>query len=245
MTFPYHGLPDWGLTGRKATVYGLDDLGEAVARLGSPVVWDRRGDVFWIETFEYGRRKASVSGDPVGYTNTLSSALAEHGPYCMVIGPATGLGAYVDVRWFHPLPPYGGWGHEVWWSGYDILGTVAFSMAYTTGTKSLVARAVYNVPQEKLYILGPRGELHLIAADVSLLMDLSCHHIIKVVADFDMGYYKRVILDRETFECEDIELCSQDNTDKPALLHWVNITKDTESICKMTIDTLILTQNEP
>ena len=245
MTFPYHGLPDWGLTARKATVYGLDDLGEAVARLGSPVVWDRRGDVFWIETFEYGLRKADVSGSPTGYTSQLSSALAEHGPYCLVISPAADSLATVAVQWFHPLPPYGGWGHEVWWSGYDIFGEIRFNMSYFTGTMSLVARAIYNVPEENLYLLGAGEELHLIAENAGLLMDLSCYHVIKIVADFDTGYYKRVILDRETFECEDIELYSLVTDKKPALCHWVNIIKNAASTCELAIDTLILTQNEP
>ena len=245
MSFPYHGLPDWGLTGRKATVYGLDDLGEAVARLGSPVVWDRRGDVFWIETFQYGRRKVSLTGEPKDYKHALSSFLAEHGTYCMVIRPAAGIDSYVRAVWYHPLPPFGGWGHEVWWSGYDLGGKVSFSMVYSDGSTMWTAQAMYNVPEKKLYVLGPLGVLTEIASNVSLLMGLGYYHIIKVVADFDTGYYKRVILDRWTYDCEEYKLCSEESPIENSLMHSIEVRRTVDSTCELTIDTLILTQNEP
>ncbi len=49
-----HGTPDWGLVGPKATVFGLDDLGEHAVRLGSPHLWDRRGDLLFATDFRDG-----------------------------------------------------------------------------------------------------------------------------------------------------------------------------------------------
>jgi len=36
------------------TTYGLDDLGEHAVRLGSPHLWDRRGDTILLDSFEEG-----------------------------------------------------------------------------------------------------------------------------------------------------------------------------------------------
>lgn len=49
-----HGTPDYGLTKKDSTIFGLDDLGELAVRLGSIVSFDRRGDVVGLDDFEQG-----------------------------------------------------------------------------------------------------------------------------------------------------------------------------------------------
>ena len=49
-----HGVQDFGASSGQNSTYGLTDLGELAVRLGSPVSFDRRGDVVMMETFEDG-----------------------------------------------------------------------------------------------------------------------------------------------------------------------------------------------
>ena len=47
-------LNDMHVPRKRGQVYSLLDLGELAARLGSPVTFDRRGDVAWIDDFAGG-----------------------------------------------------------------------------------------------------------------------------------------------------------------------------------------------
>jgi len=57
---PGKDYPDWGGYPVSQAVYPLKDLGEAVVRLGSPVIWDRGGAVALIEDFEQGLGRVVV-----------------------------------------------------------------------------------------------------------------------------------------------------------------------------------------
>ena len=46
--------PDWSKYLPGSTRHSLEDMSELAARLGSPDVYDRRGEVVWMDTFGYG-----------------------------------------------------------------------------------------------------------------------------------------------------------------------------------------------
>lgn len=49
-----HTAPDWSWMGKVSTIYALQDMAELAARLGSPVTFDRRGNVIWFDDFSEG-----------------------------------------------------------------------------------------------------------------------------------------------------------------------------------------------
>lgn len=49
-----HGLPDSSNVKSTIATYNLQDLAEHAARLGSPVLWDRRGQLVWMDDFRHG-----------------------------------------------------------------------------------------------------------------------------------------------------------------------------------------------
>jgi len=84
-----HGTPDWGLVGPKYTTFGLDDLGESVVRLGSPVLWDRRGDVLHQTDFRDGLGSFDWLAVGAGAAITLHAGNARTGAYCAKLTPAS------------------------------------------------------------------------------------------------------------------------------------------------------------
>jgi len=84
-----HGTPDWGLVGPKSTTYGLDDLGEHAVRLGSPVLWDRRGDVLVQTDFREGLGSFDGGGAGTGWAVTLHAGNARTGAYCAKLTPGS------------------------------------------------------------------------------------------------------------------------------------------------------------
>jgi len=100
-----HGLPDWGLEGPKLTTYGLDDLGEHVVRLGSPHLWDRRGDAIWLTDFRDGIDGIQWYLDAGAPVNTLFAGNSRQGAFCIFLegGGEEGDG-YVGIEKILPCP---------------------------------------------------------------------------------------------------------------------------------------------
>ena len=63
-----HGAPDWFGTTPQGMVHRVADLAELAARLGSPDVFDRRGNVLFMDSFENGQNNWS-HGALVGVSN--------------------------------------------------------------------------------------------------------------------------------------------------------------------------------
>jgi len=100
-----HGTPDWGLVGPKYTTYGLDDLGEHAVRLGSPVLWDRRGDVLVETDFREGLGSFYANGGGLLWAVALHAGNARTGAYCVKLtaGSDGALNAYLQKRLPRPV----------------------------------------------------------------------------------------------------------------------------------------------
>lgn len=78
-----HGAPDWSKYRITAPSYPLEDLGELATRLGAIAVFDRRGEVSFVESFEHSARNWTATSTPAGGTITLSPTFARHGGYAL------------------------------------------------------------------------------------------------------------------------------------------------------------------
>ncbi len=113
-----HGTPDWGLVGPKSTVYGLDDLGELGVRLGSPVVWDRRGDVVFATDFRNGAGDVYLDWVGAAGGSVLHAGNTRQGAYCLKLTAGSDLTLWAAVTKNLPFLVSGRLGMEVSFS-YD------------------------------------------------------------------------------------------------------------------------------
>lgn len=93
-----HGTPDWGLVGPKATTYGLDDWGEHAVRLGSPHLFDRRGDCLLLTDFRVGIENLEGVGVPIGWTIDLVTEHSRSGAYAVQVTAQGGEGFTAGLR---------------------------------------------------------------------------------------------------------------------------------------------------
>lgn len=78
-----HGTPDWGLWGPVQASYALDDMGELAARMGSPMLWDRRGDVLSITDWRNGLGEWEAPAVGGGGGITLETEHSRKGAYAI------------------------------------------------------------------------------------------------------------------------------------------------------------------
>jgi hypothetical protein len=92
-----HGRPDFNLTAGVRTTYRWSDFDELAARLGSPVSYDRRGDVIFIESFEHGDGMITWATGGAGSTAGLSLARARTGHFSAALYTPSVANAYAHL----------------------------------------------------------------------------------------------------------------------------------------------------
>jgi len=84
-----HGAPDWSKYRRDAATFSVEDLAEHAARLGSIDVFDRRGDVLFLENFEHGLGAWATGALGAGDSVAISPAWSRSGGYCALLTNGT------------------------------------------------------------------------------------------------------------------------------------------------------------
>lgn len=247
-----HGTPDWGLVGPKDTTYGLDDLAEAVARLGSPHLFDRRGDVLSITAWRHGLGEWEYTITGGGGAVCLATEHSRTGPYS--IGLTAGNDPLLPT-YLRLLLPY------TVLSGYGLEFTFSESIftAYHTSHIDIddgadlwefglrVWRVTGNVAVWG-YLVGTLPAVnnwHVIHTAGPMVLIDKPRHTCKLVADASTQRYVRFILNDHTQDLSMYTLAraaSVGNTEMMASIwHHAEALKNPISY----IDNVVVTQNEP
>lgn len=98
------GLPDDSNIVKEGALYGLDDLGELAARLGSPVNYIRFGDVYMLDEFDCGLGAwGNTIRGVAGYVRLTGTHLRSKGT-CLHVNTGTGANPDVTVWRYVPVP---------------------------------------------------------------------------------------------------------------------------------------------
>lgn len=144
-----HGQPDYGMYAEKRTTYGLADMGELAARLGSIVTFDRRGDVIWYEDFEDTYNKWTLlSGVDTG-TVAQSNERARRGDNSLKITTGALSGGATGSYHQEPYPVLSKVGFEAHCHIYHATITFRVRVSIYTGTQRLRGGLAYDKPNTK------------------------------------------------------------------------------------------------
>ena len=240
-----HGIPDWGLVGPRRTTYGLDDVGEAVVRLGSPHLWDRRGDVVYLTAFDNGLEAVFLDDSSPEVVATLCTGNARQGAFAVRIagdGSAAGVGG---VNVYVPLPVSSRVGFEASWSGTFIQNWYYQRLMWWRGREAYWAAVRYVPLTYVLQRYAPPGVWETFAEDVYDSGGSQAANTLKLVVDTEsLTYVRTVMNDREigmTQPIVDLGPGGPANSLEASAGYY----RVLDSIGYSVIDSLIVTQNEP
>lgn len=91
------GAPDFFQFESQSQYAALGPVGELAARLEPFMAFDRRGDLFWIDSFEKGTRAWALSGSPAGWTGELVTDHVRLGGYALHLQTAEAASALVQA----------------------------------------------------------------------------------------------------------------------------------------------------
>lgn len=239
-----HGLPDGTLTGLNATIFSLFDVGELAARLGSPIIYDRRGNVLWFDDFEGGLRKWEEVHAGVAGTVRISANYPLSGAYSLFLQAAANDDAATWVeRWCYYTVP-GGLGLEAAFS--LIAGSGDFEMDFWILGKpfSLYPEIRYKESGQILYYRDAGYNWVELASGLNLRKEWTCFHHLKLVIDNTTKKYVRLLLDNVEYDMSALALYQAASTVGDSIKVRIRQRGLTAGCDPLYVDDIILTQNE-
>jgi len=192
MTLPAD-MPDdyqWLLGGQRAL---LDDQAELAARLGSPVVWDRRGQVIWFDTFAHGLSAWKATGYGTGASVlTINNLTYLPGFAAELIAGSDGVAAAELQKEFQPLESVRN-GIETSFTCFNAFNRFGISINRLDGTLRHTARLRFYNADNGLYYTDAAGVDVLIDTFSDIVYAYGLYQHLKVVVDFALGEYVRAI----------------------------------------------------
>lgn len=240
-----HGTPDWGLVGPKETVYGLDDLAEHAVRLGTPHLWDRRGDGVWMSDFREGLGDVGTRvGGGAGGSVVLHTVNARQGAYCVKL-TTDDLDLEAALVKHLPYPVFSRLGIEITfgcggWNDYievigdlrDAVGTWLPEVRWDPTGGTIICR------------IGLAAWHTMTTTQMAYAFD-PCSNSLKMVFDVSLGTYVRVIANDVLYGLTAQPLYHDPAVGTPHFAARVGQHADPGRNAVIYMDNFIVTQNEP
>lgn len=240
-----HGHPDYGIGAPVGTIYPVLDVGELAARLGSPVTFDRRGNVLWYDDFESTLMHWN-SNQAIGGTRLFQTAEAARSGALsvkMITPPAADTDTYLWC--YRPLPAVSKIGLEFSYSMYTQIKYLYIVLKFSERTTQYDCRLRYDRYNTTLAYYNSSGGWTDLAGYVSHQLLYHAWNTFKLVFDYTAHKYSRALLNSFSWDLSDISVRTVTGVWTPALYIEARITNKTIGDHYIYADDVILTQNEP
>ena len=239
-----HGTPDWGLV-PKSISYGLDDLGEAAVRMGSPHLWDRRGDALYVTDFREGLGSFGHGFGGAGGAVLLTTGHSRLGAYSVDLRAGSNAGQMASMWLALPFQDPSCVGLEFSFSLDANTSYLVDVVEWFDGTVDHYGCMLYDFVAKELRYRTTGGAWGVLATAVQRYVTAVPAHTMKLVVDMELGEYVRFLLDELAFDMRGIPVWEQLS---PMLAYWSLVIEHhglaaTNPDCY--IDSVIVTQNEP
>lgn len=241
-----HGQPDFGMYAQKKTTFGLSDMGELAARLGSIVTYDRRGDVVWLEDFAQGMTNWVVGGAGLYIVEESAEESLSKGVSLKTVVPNTGpFNAYFWRR--DALPVSSRLGIEYAFLPDDDVDDIFLDFEIYDGDDRHQARIEFRVDDGVIrYFKGGVLWTELVT-DIEFRADGRAWHHFKLVVDYVTDEFVRLLLDNIEYSMAGLPLFVTAPFPADPYLHTLVEQVYAGGVATPTLffDNIILTQNEP
>lgn len=239
-----HGAPDYSNIQKDVAVYRLDDMAELAVRLGSPDVWDRRGDVYHIQDFEYGIQSWDSIVTGTGASMFLTGLGANQGGYCADLYTASASGGNVHYRRGFPLTKSRKLGVEVHFKPIVNFGRIESWIDWYDGSYHRYAFIRFNAVTKAISYKASDGSLVTIIEDIEWDPLVQYYHFFKWTVDFDNEEYLWLRYNERTVDMSGIPFFVEADTEHPSFIVNFRFYDDGTGQGHCRLDTIVLTYNE-
>jgi len=198
--------PDWYNYRPSSSRHVLGDIGELAARLGSPDVYDRQGDVLWYDRFQHG---ASAWLAVVGGTGAELKPSADNTfwpGFCLkAVTPSNGANQ-VYMQHFLPCLDTERVGLEVSLNPETLCKYFQLDIYYDNTDISYLGRLRIDVENNELQVLDEAGAYQAFVTGLEPFYGTAIYTTFKMVIDLKEGTYARVMRNQSTYDVSDYQL---------------------------------------
>lgn len=218
---------------------------ELAARLGSVRTHDRRGNTYYTTSFEHGIADWVKVTEGLGSSVRLVPTEYRTGGYSVRCCTRANALAWAGASIKLPLLTPGAMGISCAWRAPEGVDRFFARMFWYSEDTALEGMIEYCEEDGILKIGQDGGAWHILAEGLTLYPGTVPWHVIKLVVNFDTGYYVRAIVDRGEWDISD-KVCMT-----AALLQRNTVAIDftaqnVNAVSRNTyIDDVVLTAGEP
>lgn len=247
------GLPDYttaagGGNIPQGKVYTSQDSGENAVRLGSPVSFDRRGNVLFQTDFQAAINQFTFNlGAGAGALAEQSAEVSKNGGASLKM--CGGVGTATSFTWLGSMIGKSKLGVEVSICSLDLNFTqIAGNILVYDGTNLLTTAwgIVRNaVGSDDVFVLDLAGNPVLVVNNILLPWTYSAFTTIKVVIDLNTGKYERFLINNLAYDISKVQANVAAVAFAPSI--WIQVGETSAAAITSTFyhNAFIVTQNEP
>ncbi len=239
-----HGAPDDSDVLKQAGMFRIDDMAELAVRLGSPVDYNKYGDVIFWDDFESGLVKPISAATGVGGYVRISGAGAKSKGCSVVMCSGTGADPTVMLGYILHYPLLVSTGLKVSFAlGTDVY-RCSFGIILEDGTGLTQFELRYEVAGDDLYIISAGGVYQLIDGSLDLYQSPKCHHDLKLIGDYNLSNYVSLFIDHLEYDLTAYPGYSVAGAMQPCLVIQAICEGDGITPAYLYLDNLVVTQHD-
>lgn len=240
-----HGAPDNYYVLKKSITYGLYDLGELAVRLGSPNLFDRLGDVMFMDSFENGLVKWLPEWSGTNGSIAIDTTTAKTGGFSCKLTTGKTTGYYARITAYMPYPYPSSF-------GFEFSLAIESNIWYVTCTIDFIKDGIFyrgklyiDILNETLYYYNKDNVPTELKNAYIVYADSRNYNTLKLVIDTINLEYVRALTSNQLYNMKGLKLHSNTSPDKDHLEIELlaRSISGFNGICY--IDNVIITQNEP
>ncbi len=239
------GAPDYSNVNVAAPLHRLDDLGEAVVRLGSIVTHDRAGRVVFLDKFEYGLSDWQIALSGTDAEICLVSTPFRSGPFSVRFTAGSDASRQAKLFRKFPYPQLGKYGLEFSWKPESHTSIVAGKLIKHDDTYDREFAFRYILDDQTLSIRDSDGVWQTIDDGLYLDYQYAPFHTFKIVGDLETLEFVRLIVNENVYTDLPYYAYPYAADDGPNVRVDIIVNGDEGFNGFSYIDDVILTQSEP
>ena len=239
-----HGAPDDSNVVKHGLVQRLDDLGELAARLGSPVKYHRRGDVLYIDDFEWGLNGWHTTGTNADRFCQVSNVASLSKGSCCLLNSGTGGGLPIYLRTYHPAVSGDKIGFHVAISLRSNILAFGMSIAVRSPSQEYSYTWLWQKALSLLSCGDSEGGMYSIDDDLQLVEENTLFHHFKMVVDQTTGYYVGLYVDDFYYDLSEVETEVARPGDTKRVATVITNYGDGLLAAEIALDDFVITVNE-
>ena len=248
------GLPDYSTPApignvAQGVVYTSPDPGEMAARLGSPVKYDRRGNVVFMTDFQAAINQFVFAlGGGAGALAEQSAEVSQNGGSSLKM--CSGIATTTSFTWIGSMVGVTKLGMTISICSLDtnftqILGNILVYDGVNLMTAIWAILRDAGTGLCTVNIVDNTGAARVVAADLLLPWGYRAFSTIKIVVDPVTGVYERFLINNLAYDTTDISANVVPAVFSPSI--WIQVGETGTALATSTFyhNGFIVTQNEP